>query len=228
VVETALKEFETAPAPRFLWIHLMDSHRPYGSGETAVPVDIDRKALFAPNRLSTSEIETIDSKYRAALQRVDDRIERLVDGLPTDPILIFSSDHGDEFGEEGRYFHQPQRCRVVDSLVEVPVASSDLAVDFERCSLLDLAPTLLGDLGIDTPDQWHGKNLANGNRHSALTIAPWHERATIGWRDFTTETTVIGKNADVTVRQGSDRVDVEQQEIPDDLKDQLRDLGYRT
>jgi hypothetical protein len=46
VIDEAIESFNAAPEPRFLWLHLMGTHRPYGLGDRAVPTAIDRKALF--------------------------------------------------------------------------------------------------------------------------------------------------------------------------------------
>ena len=227
LIDVAVAAFNDAAAPRFMWIHLMGTHRPYGTGEQAVPESIDRKALFAPDDLTDDEQATIESRYRDTLARADDEVERLLDELDSDPVFAFSSDHGDEFGEEGYYFHQPQRRRVADALVTVPVATRGVDADLGRMSLLDLGPTLAGTVGVDTPDEWHGRDLTTGERHTALTVAPWHNTATVGWRDFRTGTMVVGRDAEVSMRGVGEQVAVERSEIPDDLEGQLRDLGYK-
>jgi hypothetical protein len=44
LIDEAIERFNEAEPPRFLWVHLMESHRPYGTGDEAVPVSLDRKA----------------------------------------------------------------------------------------------------------------------------------------------------------------------------------------
>jgi len=227
LVDTALDIYNDADGPRFLWMHLMGTHRPYGLGDQAVPERIDRKALFSPSSLTDEEHAAITDRYRATLRRADEEIERLVDQLDGDPIFVFTSDHGDEFGEEEYYFHQPQRRRVADALTTVPVTTRGLDIESERISLLDLGPTLASAVGVNPADAWHGFDVTTEHRRSALTIAPWHDSATVGWQDFATGTRVVASDADVSMEGVGEAVSVQRDEIPDDLEGQLRDLGYK-
>ncbi|PSP90825.1 sulfatase [Halobacteriales archaeon QS_4_69_34] len=231
IVDEAIERFNDAPAPRFLWVHLMGSHRPYGTGAEALPPALDRKAGAAGNRgllrskpVSDRETELIRRTYRRALARVDSRIERLLDGLDSDPAVAFTSDHGDELGEEGYFYHQGFRRRVVDTLTEVPVAFSGLSVERDRFSLLDVAPTLLGHVGIEPPERWHGSDLAAGGSEPMVTIAPWHEAATVAVR--TDGTKLVASDADVSLETGGERAAASRTEVPAALEDRLRDLGY--
>ncbi|WP_390207730.1 sulfatase-like hydrolase/transferase [Halocatena marina] len=171
IIDMAIERFNDAPAPRFLWVHLMESHRPYGTGSEALPKELDRKAgaagntgLLGSKSVSESEIEQIKGTYRDALGRVDGQIERLLAEIDADPTFVFTSDHGDEFGEDGYFYHQGFRRRVVDRLIEVPVVMDGVDLETEpeakpepnRFSVLDIAPTLIESAGMEVPDQWHG------------------------------------------------------------------------
>lgn len=226
LIDNAIEAFDARSGPRFMWLHLMGTHRPYGLGEDAVPKEIDRKALFDPDSLTEAERATIEEKYRATLARADDEIRRLVSSLDTeDPLVVFTSDHGDEFGEAGHYFHQPQRRRVADALTTVPVATNDLSLT-GPLSLLDVGPTLLAAVGADdaVPGSWHGLDVRETRRDHALTIAPWHGTATVAWQDF--ETKIVADAADVRLERGGESVAVERGDVDEDLKRQLRELGY--
>ena len=231
VVDAAINQFNAAPEPRFLWVHLMGSHRPYGTGADALPRVLDRKAgaagndgLFGTDPLTEHETRLIDEAYRNALGRVDSQIERLLDDLDADPVVAFTSDHGDELGEEGYFYHQGFRRRVVDTLVEVPVVFAGIGTDHERFSALDIAPTLLGRVGIDPPDSWRGNDLADGPSQPLYTIAPWHDEATIAVRDG--DRTLIARDADVSLETTDGRAVAGRAAVDDDLERRLRDLGY--
>jgi arylsulfatase A-like enzyme len=226
LIDNAVAAFNGRSGPRFMWLHLMGTHRPYGLGENAVPKEIDRRALFDPGSLTDGEQATIEKRYRATLSRADDEIRRLLTEIDAeDPLVVFTSDHGDEFGEEGYFFHQPQRRRVADTLTTVPVATNGGGFP-EPLSLVDVGPTLLGSIGgVDAiPDAWHGRDVREKPRDHALTIAPWNGTATVAWQDF--ETKIVSEDADVRLERDGESVGVERRDIDGDLKRQLRDLGY--
>jgi arylsulfatase A-like enzyme len=213
----------------------MGSHRPYGTGEEALPSDLDRKAeaaggrhWFGDSEVTDAEREVILDHYRAALGRVDDRTERLLAELDADnPVFCFTADHGDEFGEDGYYYHQGYRRRVADPVVRVPVVLDGVGADPDRCSLLDVAPTLVESVGLDAPDAWQGRDLAAGRTDHALTAAPWHDRATVAWRDLDRDRTLVARDADVSMVEGGDEVGVESADVSREVEKQLQNLGYR-
>ncbi|MFD1586906.1 sulfatase-like hydrolase/transferase [Halorientalis brevis] len=232
VVDEAIERFNAAESPRFLWIHQMGSHRPYGTGDEAIPKPLDRKAeaaggrhWFGSSEVTERERERITDAYRVALGRVDDRTRRLLAEIDADdPVFAFTADHGEEFGEDGYYYHQGYRRRVADTLVRVPVVLRGVEPVGDRCSLLDLAPTLAGAVDVDAPEEWQGNDLRTTTTDEALTVAPWHDTATVAWQDF--ERKLVARDADVTMTEGDQSASVESADVSDDVQKQLRDLGY--
>ncbi|WP_158855461.1 sulfatase-like hydrolase/transferase [Halorhabdus sp. CUG00001] len=231
VLETAIEQFNDADGPRFLWVHLMGTHRPYGSGDDAIPNALDRTAeaaggrhWFGSNEVSDAGHERIVSAYRDALGRADERIEQLLDALDSDPIFAFAADHGEELGEEGYYYHQGYRRRVADSLIQVPVVLDGIETLGERLSLLDIAPTLVAGVGLETPNAWQGTDLTSGRTEQTLTVAPWHEQATVCWQDF--ERKLIARDAEVSFQRGEETAAVSSSDVSAAVEQQLKDLGY--
>ena len=231
VIDEAIERFDEADPPRFLWVHLMGSHRPYGTGEDAIPNALNRKAeasggrhWFGASEVTDAERETILAAYRDALGRVDDEVRRLLRELDGDPVFAFAADHGDEFGEEGYYYHQGYRRRVADPVIRVPVVLDGIETVGERCSLLDLAPTLAGSQGVETPEPWQGTDLRENTTDETVTVAPWRETATVAWQDF--ERKLVARDADVSMTEGDETVGVERADVPAEVEAQLRDLGY--
>jgi arylsulfatase A-like enzyme len=232
VIKEAIEQFNNADRPCFLWVHQMGSHRPYGTGEDAISGNLDRKAeasggrhWFGDSKIKPRERETILSAYRDALSRVDSRVEDLVSKLTTEnTVFAFTADHGDEFGEEGYYYHQGYRRRVPDSVIRVPVVLEGVDPVGDRCSLIDLAPTLAGAVGVDTPAVWQGNNLQEERTEQTLTVAPWHETATLAWQDFNRK--VIARDADISMFEGEDEVGVGPGKVSGDVEARLRELGY--
>lgn len=223
VVKQATEAFNAAESPRFLWVHLMESHRPYGKGEDAVSRRLDQKAFFKPEALTDDEEAIIKTKYRDAISRVDHNVEQLISGLNADPILAFTSDHGEGFGDKGFYYHQGHRRSVAAFQTEVPVIFDGVDVEGPM-SLLDIPPTLLSAVGINPPDTWHGSNLLSTDSEYAITIAPWHDTATVAWQDY--DKKFIARDADVSLSEDGDRADVERVDVGNELEEQLRGLGY--
>jgi arylsulfatase A-like enzyme len=224
IIDKAVKNFNSSTSPRFLWVHLNGPHRPYGRGDDAISKSIDRKALFSPNRLTDAEHEEIISKYRASLSRTDNHIQDLLARLDSDPTVVFTSDHGDEFGEEGKYFHQPQRRRVADALIEVPVVFDGIDIDPSWVSLIDIAPTIVSALDFDVPETWDGVDHTTDSRDHAITIAPWLDEATVAYQNKRIK--LVAKDADVSLHAGDRTLNVVESDVPDDVEDRLRDLGY--
>jgi arylsulfatase A-like enzyme len=224
VAEEAIEAFNAADGPRFMWVHLMGGHRPYGRGDEAISRALDRKALFSPSSLSTVEHETITSAYSDALAEVDNVIEHLYTNLDGDPTFVFTSDHGDEFGEEGYYYHQPQRCRTADKLVTVPIVSNDIELPGTRCSLLDIAPMVATYAGVEPAPEWNGVDIRSTSRSHTITIAPWHNTASL--RIATDDFTVTSTDGQVSMAEAGSNIKVERNEEAERVQEQLRDLGY--
>lgn len=224
IVDTAIERFNSANSPRFMWVHLMGTHRPYGRGEEAVSKKLDRKALFSPESLTNKEVSEIKSKYRKSLARVDSEIQRLYTELNSDPTLLFTSDHGDEFGEEGYYFHQPQRMRTVDALTSVPIACNKVNVSEKQFSLLDIAPMIATIGDTDPSDSWDGTDPRESSRDYTLTIAPWQDEASIRFRDV--DRTIVSDQGTVSINKNGNRMTLRGNDRSAEVQKQLRDLGY--
>lgn len=232
VIDMAIERFNGASSPRFLWVHLMESHRPYGTGSNALPKELDRRAGAAGNdgllrsaSVTDEEIEEIDGYYRDALGRVDGEIERLLAGIDSEPAFVFTSDHGDELGEEGYFYHQGFRRRVADTLIEAPVVMDGFDVEPpERFSALDIAPTVVERAGCDAPESWHGRSLTAGGSETLITVAPWHEEATVAVQDGTKK--LVAENASLSLESESGRAEASRSEVSPEIEQRLRNLGY--
>ena len=232
VVDEAIERFDGADGPVFLWVHQMGSHRPYGTDEDAIPPGLDRKAeaaggrhWFGSSTVTDEETALIQDTYRDALGRVDSRIERVVDSIDSeDPIFVFTADHGDEFGEETYFYHQGYRRRVPDTVIQVPVVLGGIETVGEQLSLVDVAPTLASAAGVDIPDAWQGTDLTSERATEAITVAPWHEKATVAWQDF--ERKLVARDADATFRENGEEVAVQRSDVSDEVEQQLQNLGY--
>ena len=164
--------------PYFLWIFLVDTHLPYippeeyarwgktgkrrmiwlnhrmrRQGKWEMASKGDRWAMAQQKlqpKLSQKERETIVNAYDGEILHVDSIVKRLWEHLKdSDPIFIFHSDHGDEFGEHGFYGHPPEHY---EGLIRVPLIvynAGQKGVVEEPVSLLRLAPTICELAGME-------------------------------------------------------------------------------
>lgn len=158
----------------FLWVHLMDVHVPYypphrfreevGIGDVGDSgmIDLWLKLNTTPDAITNAELEVLEKLYDATVRYIDHEIGELLNGLKamgrSDPVVAFTSDHGDEFKEHGGLTHSPQ---LYDELVHVPLVFSldgNSATVNDPISLLDVAPTLVEHVGGSTEGFW-GQNV---------------------------------------------------------------------
>lgn len=221
-VSTALQMYHDQPAPRFLWVHLMGSHRPYGRGDKALPDRLDRRgAAAAPGRLSPAlddeEHATVVEHYRRGLQRASDHVSRLLDGVDGDAIAVVAGDHGEELGEAGYYFHGGYRRRTPETITRVPVGVRGIDLRASRVGLIDVAPTLVRAVGGDVPRAWDGHDRREECARGLLTLAPWNDRVSLAWQQDGT-----------TLRFEDARADeVSAVDTSNDVAAQLAALGYK-
>lgn len=171
----------------FLWVHYMDPHRPfcmhlddpsYSDDDLSDSEihDLMSRAGVNPDTISESEKSLLRDLYDSELRHTSKQIERLVDGLREqaqwdDSQVIFTADHGEEFGEHGHYFH---RNRPYDELIHVPLfirdPSTTVSEISEQRELLDISPTICKAHGVESPPGFLGKPLdEDGERHVVTT-----------------------------------------------------------
>ena len=142
-----------------------------GLGHRHRPEKDQRKLRRVASELSDDEIAFLRHLYHLEIESVDERIGLVLDaldraGLADSTIVVFTSDHGEAFGEHGDFLHG---VSLYGELVRVPLIFAGPGVEGGRrveapVSHLDVMPTLLGLLGLDglaeTPGPFAGESLA--------------------------------------------------------------------
>jgi arylsulfatase A-like enzyme len=135
------------------------------------------RKFFEPllGQLSAEDIEFVKAVYDADIRVVDREFARLLAGLKSmgldqDTLVVFTSDHGEEFGEHGNWEHVQvyEECLRVPLIVHLPGQSAGQARP-ETVELVDVMPTLLGELGLPIPAAAQGRTL---DLRKAPTDAP--------------------------------------------------------
>ncbi|MFT5687754.1 MAG: choline-sulfatase, partial [Planctomycetota bacterium] len=115
--------------------------------------------------ITPEALEDIEAFYDAALRYVDDELGKLLahleeSGLAENTIIVVTSDHGKELGERGLIVHGTtlySELTGVPLIMRVP-GQEPLVID-EPAMLIDLVPTLLGALGLESDPRMQGIDL---------------------------------------------------------------------
>jgi len=167
VVDEALAWRTTTGAARtFLWVHLFEPHAPYGDPTDGRPVA---------------------ARYDDDIADADRQVGRLLAGLGAErasTLVVVAADHGEAFGEHGEIGHS---LFVYDTTLRVPLVLQGPGVAPGTTpgpvSLVDVAPTVLGLLGVAAP-------AMDGRAFAGPTAAPVDPARVLyadteaPWRDF--------------------------------------------
>jgi arylsulfatase A-like enzyme len=155
-------------------IQLMEPHMPYAEPEAwrhrwageepaGLAGKINRRGLRDLRLGSARKEEVLQyllARYDQNIAHTDHELERLLDGLRDDAVVVFFSDHGEEFWEHGSVEHGHS---LFDELLRVPLVLKAPGLEPGRVkspvSLLDLTPTLLDLLGLPGQADLQGVSL---------------------------------------------------------------------
>ena len=171
-----------ASEPFFLYIHSVDTHFPHvlePPYDRWIDTGFDRSHLHTG--LSGQTIERKDGKpyshadkaymralYDGSLAYTDayvgallDRLESL--GVLDETIVVISSDHGEALGEDGRTMEH-SRAGISDAVLRVPFIIAGPGIPRRGgiknlTANVDIVPTLVEVLGLDTTAEMHGRSL---------------------------------------------------------------------
>ena len=167
---------EDDPRPWFCMVNLYDAHWPYvptGPGRAALVRDYDGPLdgyLFRSDawrkgyEMGEEDARHVSDLYDAEVYDLDLAVDAFLSRLGLDDgktALLMTSDHGEAFGEAGRWKHED----ITEPQVRVPLlvrragthpAGARRTV---RASGVDVAPTLLGLAGLTPPPETEGVDL---------------------------------------------------------------------
>jgi arylsulfatase A-like enzyme len=173
---------ERVESPLFLYAHYMEPHSGYAPPAAlrerfVRDADLDRRSppassdqvleLATGRRQATpQEIERLVDLYDAEIAASDEALGRLLDalaarGIGEDALLVVLSDHGEEFGEHGGFFHGLTLHREalhVPLVIRAPGRPGGQRRS-EAVDLLDVATTLLARAGVPPAPAMRGRDL---------------------------------------------------------------------
>ncbi len=173
--ENALKQASVAlkrNSPYFSLVFLMSSHYEYRYPDKYrrhVP-DTAPMVSWLPGEAKREEYEACRNRYLNVTGYLDDLVADHLETLdPKNTILIFTADHGESTGEDGRLGHGYGFSDLLTRVPFVAVGPGILPeVRKELTSHHDLLPTLLHTLGKETPAAALGRPLQAPSRARAL------------------------------------------------------------
>jgi arylsulfatase A-like enzyme len=149
-------------APFFLTMFFMNPHYPYDAAHKA----------FGDKGAGPSNPGPLND-YDAEILEADEQVGRVLEYLAQNDaagstIVVFTSDHGEEFGDHGARFHGDT---LYDCVIHAPLVMSGLGWEGRFPGLVrtvDMLPTLLDFLGVPQPPEL-------GKQISGVSVRPFLE-----------------------------------------------------
>ena len=141
--------------------------RAEGGMSVAAWAGISRRFWDSVDRSDPRDVRFVERLYDAGVRRMDtetirpllDRLDQL--GLARDTLVVFTSDHGEAFGEHGQFQHDD----LYAGTLRVPLMlrwpgrlPAGLRIG-SRVRLIDVMPTILELLGVSAPPSLQGQSL---------------------------------------------------------------------
>jgi len=167
--------------PFFLYLHYVDPHSPYRAPPPYRDrwVDSTYTGVFDGSHDQLDEVVAgalgmresdkahLEALYDQEIAYFDDQLGALLElleqrGLAENTLLVVVADHGEEFGDHGSALHG---YTLYEEQLHVPCLFSDpRRVESRRIEAVtrnvDLAPTLLAQLGVSSDEPFQGKDLS--------------------------------------------------------------------
>ena len=172
--------------PFFLFVHYNEAHYPYRLDNRFAKDFVRSPGLMDSKSISNvmhshgaswdpaaghaeQEVDYLLDLYDASIRSADEAFGQVIaalenNGVLDDTLVIFNSDHGDEFNDRGAFGHG--HANLYPELTYVPLAvryPKQMRIRPERISNpvqnLDISPTVLEVVGIAAPPEFTGRSL---------------------------------------------------------------------
>jgi len=183
----------------FIYVHLQDVHHPYQPGYPWSEIDLEpytRDVVRQGNMytdfhslvtgigpyydehqsVQQEDIDYLYRLYKNAIRHVDDRLEELLDALEYDPekdMLILTSDHGEQFFEQGFWRHS---ISLVAPELNVPLIVRSPGMPAREVtapvSLTNLFATIVDLYEFEEPNQPTGRSVLPLMRGEETVVEP--------------------------------------------------------
>jgi len=178
----------------FLWIHYFDPHTPYDPPESyrnhlsdelaakAGDPDLSTAVRNGFKVFNAEERKALPLLYRGEVLHLDDHIGKLMKslkelGIYEESLIIFASDHGEEFWEHGGFEHGHSLYNEilrVPLILKLPGKKEGKHID-EMVSLESIAPTVLELSGVELRNE----QLQSGTLVPLLKKLKWNNKSLV-------------------------------------------------
>jgi arylsulfatase A-like enzyme len=136
----------------FVYLHYFDPHEPY----------LSRAPWYQDEE--RDQLDEDSARYDSEIRHVDNQIQKLFEAFPwlNDSLVIFLSDHGEEFGDHGGMGHAKT---LFNEVLRIPLFIRDPSGRFKpgriqsNVSIIDVFPTLLELVGLQGDPRHEGRSL---------------------------------------------------------------------
>jgi len=194
---------ENQPEKFFLFLHTYEVHHPYTPKEKYSTLFEDGYSGDLDSNISVELLKEINEKnltidkedknhiintYDAEIRSMDEGFSELLNflreyNLYDSTLVIFTSDHGEEFGEHGLMgWHGVtlfDEVLHVPLIIKFPNSTFSKTVVNQQVSGLDILPTLMDVLGIETGEIFEGKSLLSsikGKKKTSYAVSELGEQ----------------------------------------------------
>ncbi len=169
--------------PRFLFINLIDPHRPYSPSprqydriapsielESALKTDQDPVTYYLRPGVSVEQMESLNALYDAEIRSMDEQLGQFfawvsARGELDETLVIVTADHGERLGERGLVGHDllmDSYLLHVPLIIRFPVVLESGQVDYP-VRLDGLPQFILGLLGLPSADRLFPREFRIGD-----------------------------------------------------------------
>jgi arylsulfatase A-like enzyme len=251
ITERSIEWLETHALERFfLWVHYLDPHLPYEpplqhqpEGDATGRVDSRFHAMadvrvgrFVPD---ADEKERIRALYAGEVDYIGAEIahllQRLEDLRGKDCLVVFTSDHGEEFWEHGAYEHGHS---LVEEVIRVPLAvrlpNATAAARIPwAVSTVAIAPTILDTMGLSYGEDrfshtslrpyWSGESDVGDRPHLSSSKAYYEDELAVTWKGLRFNTSESDGEHVTAIEPGREPSAEDEAELIDQARSLLAD-----
>lgn len=175
VLKRAKEWYHDQSSPKFLWVHLMEPHKPYYPGLKAAR-DIGLFSVYRSivnlqwvgDAVSNSNLEVQRELYRKCVAVADKLISDFITNIEQGSTVVILGDHGEEF-DHGHLGHE----RLYDECVRVPLLFQNLPqLPESTVRQIDIPAAILQHHSISVPNSWDGQRVNSLEDNPAFMLTP--------------------------------------------------------